>query len=419
MRSDKFSLGYRIFLSFCLAGILSQSRTAAAQTENILYSFNGATNGPEFPSPGLIADSHGNFYGTTGAGSNGCTGNACGTVFELSPRTGGTWGLKVLHAFSRNGSDGWNPVVGVVMDSTGNLYGTTYAGGTYGEGAAFKLSRQPGTTTWTEQIIHSFGAYQGDGLQPQSALLIGASGRLYGTTYFGGAHGFGTVFELLPKADGIWAEGIVHSFNNNGVDGTYPQAALISGSAGNLYGTTTVNGAGGGGTAYELMPKTGGGWTQTTIYSFALSAPSVLTLGPDGSLYGTDNNGGANSLGSVFKLVPGVGGTWTQQVLYSFCQLSDCADGQTPGSGVLFDSTGNLYGLTSAGGAYFSGTAWKLTPGSGGSYSQSVLHSFGNTGDGFGLYYGYGLVFGSDGNLYGDTPSGGANNYGTVFQLTP
>ncbi len=419
MQSKTFFIKFGVALVLSVAVIASVSRTAIAQTETVIYSFNISNNGGVFPSPGLIADSQGNFYGTTGADSDGCTGSGCGTVFELSPKAGGGWAFKVLHAFSRNGTDGWNPVVGVAIDANGNLYGTTYAGGASGEGVAFKVSRKPGTTTWTEEVIHSFGAYQGDGLQPQSSLLIGTNGHLYGTTYFGGAHTFGTVFELVPKAGGTWQEGIVHSFSNNGVDGTNPQAALIADSAGNLYGATQENGAGGGGTAYKLTPKAGGGWTESTIYSFAAPAPSVLTLGADGSLYGTDNNGGANSLGSVFKLIPGTGGTWTQQVLYSFCQSSQCADGQTPGSGVVLDASGNLYGLTSAGGAYFSGTAWKLTPGSGGTYTQSVLHSFGSAGDGFGLYYGYGLVFGTDGNLYGTTPSGGANNYGTVFQLTP
>jgi uncharacterized repeat protein (TIGR03803 family) len=418
MRSKKHSLGLTALLAVFSMTTFSATERAAAQTETILYSFSNLNNGGEFPNGGLIADAKGNLYGTAGAASSTCTGSGCGTVFVVSPKTGGGWALKVLHTFSRNGTDGWNPVVGVALDAAGNVYGTTYAGGAYGEGVAFKLTRKPGTTTWTEQVVHSFGAYQGDGLQPQSSLLIDATGRVFGTTYFGGAHGYGTVFELAPKAGGTWLEAIVHNFNNNGVDGIYPQAQLIFDAAGNLYGTTTGGGASGGGTAFQLTPKTGGGWTQNTLYSFATAAPSRVTMGSDGSLYGTDNNGGTNSLGSVFKLSPATGG-WTQQVLYSFCSQSSCPDGQTPTSGVTIDASGNLYGVTAAGGAYFNGTAFKLTPGSGGTYSESTLHSFGNTGDGFGLFYGYGLVFGAGSNLYGTTPSGGANNYGTVFEITP
>jgi uncharacterized repeat protein (TIGR03803 family) len=175
-----------------------------------------------------------------------------------------------------------------------------------------------------EKVLHSFNRNGGDGYQPSGGLIFDAAGNLYGTTFWGGAYNYGTVFELTPEAGGHWAEKVLHTFNQNGIDGFYPHAGLIFDAAGNLYGTTNQGGANGykGGTVFELSPRAGGGWTESILHEFGnvgdgYDLYSALIFDSVGNLYGTTVEGGAGC-GTVFELSPQAGGAWSEQVLHSF-----------------------------------------------------------------------------------------------------
>jgi uncharacterized repeat protein (TIGR03803 family) len=341
---------------------------------------------------------------------------------------------KLLHSFNNNGKDGTYPYANLIFDASGNLYGTTEAGGAHGYGAVFEFSPKTGGG-WTEKLLHSFGATSTDAQRPAAGLILDASGNLYGTTNAGGVYGYGAVFELSPKTGGGWTEKLLHSFNENGVDGAKPNAVLIFDGAGNLYGTTLLGGAVGGpdypyGTVFELSPTAGGHWTETVLYSFGPTSTDVtdgynpfssLIFDGVGNLYGTTGYGGAYQDGTVFELSPAAGGGWTEAVLYSFGATS--TDGYNPFSSLIFDGVGNLYGTTNNGGAYHfhNGTVFELSPEAGGLWTETVLHSFNKNGTN--NQYGYapyaGLIFDASGNLYGTTTDGGTSGNGTVFEFSP
>jgi uncharacterized repeat protein (TIGR03803 family) len=273
-------------------------------TETVLYSFRSGTDGA-VPGAGLIFDAAGNLYGTTTAG-----GPNNGTVFELTPTTAGGWTEQVLYRFcsQANCTDGQYPYGSLIFDAAGNLYGTTEFGGTYGAGTVFKLTPAAGGG-WTETVLYSFGRGT-DGASPLVGLIFDVVGNLYGTTTFGGTYGAGTVFELTPTAGGGWTETVLHSFNpNNGTDGFNPYAGLIFDAAGNLYGTTYYGGSYGGGTVFELTPAAGGGWTETVLRSFGNGTDGFwpyagLIFDHAGNLYGTTEYGGTHNYGTVFELTP-------------------------------------------------------------------------------------------------------------------
>jgi len=344
--------------------------TATGWTQTVLYSFNpngvdgfGATGG-------LVFDASGNLYGTTEFGGTGnCTnGFGCGTVFELSPSGGGAWTETIVHNFQ--GSDGWEVHAGLITDAAGNLYGTTANGGTYGQGTAFELSRGAGGS-WTVTTLHHFTGGS-DGGVPFGSLLLDASGNLYGMTSAGGGksaecrYGCGTVFELHRFKGGNWAEKTLHSFSQNIEDGRYPYAGLIFDSSGNLYG---VAGSGGGhlssGIVFELTPAADGSWTETVLYNFNNQRPDGinpsgnLIFDTSGNLYGVTLLGGSHSHGTAFELSPAASGSWTETTLHDFSDND--GDGYNPISGLTFDAAGNLYGTTGSGGLYGEGTAYEIT----------------------------------------------------------
>jgi len=217
MRSKNFSVGLAAMLAMLAVTPFMISARATAQQEKILHSFNGTDGaGPGAP---LIMDAKGNFYGTTVAGGTGTgCGSGCGTVFELTH--GGGWTAKVLHQFTLNsGKDGVNPRAGLIFDAAGNLYGTTYGGGAHDEGMVFELSPSAGGR-WTEKILYSFKRHA-DGIYPWAGLIFDSAGNLYGTTLYGGAFSQGTVFELTPSPGGGWTEKLLHQFGN-GTDGIGP-----------------------------------------------------------------------------------------------------------------------------------------------------------------------------------------------------
>lgn len=366
--------------------------SCAAGTESVLHSFgSGATDGV-LPDAGLVMDGAGNLYGTTEGGGV----SVQGTVFEID--AAGT--ESVLYSFAGN-TDGSSPQADLLRDSAGNLYGTTFSGGANSYyGTVFKIS-----AAGTESIVHSFTALvTGDGGSPLAGLIMDNAGNLYGTTYVGGTNNDGTVF----KIDATGTESVLFSFPTGTNDNANPRASLIMDSSGNLYGTTVFGGANNGGTVFRIS-ATG---SESTVYSFGSSASdgwypeSQLTMDSDGNLYGTTTDGGASNSGTVFK----IGTDGTERVLYSFG--SSAADGLNPGAGLVFGSDGDLYGTTYAGGANGDGTVFKISVGG----TESVLYSFGSSASD-GMNPVGGLAIDSVGNLYGTTTRGGVNNDGTVFKI--
>lgn len=392
MKYNKLRAGLNVALTIFVVAFLV-TNAAGAPREKILYNFGPSKHVGVFPMAGLIFDSSGNLYGTTSGGTHhrNCGFDGCGTVFKLSPKANAEWNETQLWSFDV--SDGFNPTAALIFDGDGNLYSTTQEGGgaevqnlahSNGDAAGnvFELSPRQGGG-WRETVLHTFSSSRRGGSLPASSLIFDGSGNLYGTTSSSGV-GWGVAFELSPKSRGGWKETVLHVFKFNGKDGNDPQGNLILDASGNLYGTT----AGGGdcnqqygcGTVFELSPKSGGGWKETLLHNF---------------------NGN---------------------------------DGEIPYAGLIFDAVGTLYGTTFAGGtgtcsdgSGFSGcgTVFELTPKTGGGWTETVLYSFKGK-DGDGSYPTAGVVIDAAGNLYGTTEYGGGvsntycvNGCGSVFKLTP
>lgn len=324
--------------------------------------------------------------------------------------------FTVLYTF--DGADGAIPIGGLLQGTGGELYGTaSFGGGTSGEGAVFKIT-PGGSLTTLYNFCPQGGRSCPDGAVPKAKMVQGSDGNFYGTTAGGGAHNVGTIFKITPSG----ALTTLHSFD--GADGSDPQG-LVQGTDGNFYGTAILGGRGHGplcfgkedlrcGTVFKITP----GGVFKTLYSFCSQGgnkctdgadpDAELVQGADGNFYGITVNGGADGCGSgcgtVFKITPGGGLT----MLHDF----DETDGQYPVGALAQGTDGNFYGTTSYGGTDGDGTIYKITP-------DGVLTTLYNfdffTDDGPG--YG-GLVQGSDGNFYGTTSGGGANNQGTVFSIT-
>ena len=396
--------------------VTTGTRAVAQNPEEVLFNFAQPESVP-YPS-GLSSDAAGNLYGTTADGGA----NAGGTVFELSPLAGGGWAEKTLFRFSPIENYSYSPLGGVVPDSAGNLYGTTYfggKGGTYG-GTVFELKPQA-DGTWAGTVLHSFREGYGDGILPRGALIFDSAGNLYGTTSEGGSDCCGTVFELTPQADGSWQETVLHSFN--GTDGDNPLAGVTLDAAGNLYGTTLQGGAEGGGTAFELK-HSADGVSFSTLYNFVYNGESgsypdcTLAFDAAGNLYGTTSGGGrAYNYGTVFELTPTGGGEWTETVVHYF---GHGVDGTQPAAGLTADAFGNFYGTAVGGGAFGGGMVFRLTPSTGGTWIETPVHSFDSFGNGKdGKTPVARMIFDAAGNLYGTTVSGGNYGIGTVYEITP
>ena len=400
----------RVFIGTAIATAalaVTLATAALAQTETVIYSFTGGSDGGD-PNGGVILDAKGNLYGTVVLGGA----NAAGAVFELTPNTGGGWTETVLYSFSFSSGDGYLPSSGLIFDTHGNLYGETTGGGTVGAGTIFELS--PGSNgIWTEKTLYSF-AGGADGNAPYShTLALDHSGNLYGVTEGGGTSGFGTVFELVAGTNGTWSKNILHSFTQED-DGGLPYAEqLVLDSSGNVYGTTLQAGAHDYGVVFELVRGSNGSWSEKVLHAFAggvdgSSPEGGLIFDAAGNLYG-------DSAYSVFQLVPGSNGKWTENILHTFRGGSD---GSGPDSAITFDKAGHLYGTTYGGGLH-RGTVFALTPHSNGTWTDTVLHSFSSTG-GDGVFPGFsGLAIDSHGNLFGTTGTGGNSNAGAVFEVSP
>jgi uncharacterized repeat protein (TIGR03803 family) len=465
-------------LALFTTAVISAGPTHAA-TETILHSFTGGSDGA-YPNSGLLHDESGTLFGTTmegGTGPSACQDISganvkCGTVFMLTPPPRGKteWTETVLHSFS--GGDGRFPNGNLILgecedawrDSTRwrcrpdrpferparhVLYGTTTAGGTANMGTVFKLTPpNGGETDWTETVIYNFKGGR-DGSQP-SAVIADDSGALYGTTPFGGtapsSDGNGTVFKLTPPATdrSEWTKTVLHSFTGgigDSTDGATPNGGLVFDRSGAIYGTTNSGGTGptiyDDGTVFKLRPSANGIWHETVLLSFigigaaaqagAFPNPGLI-IDDAGALFGTTSYGGDLSCaygfgcGVVFELSPPrlERGDWTESVLYAFKgYFTTSTDGGIPLAGVVRNGSGILYGTTAYGGSTFVGTAYELSPPATeeASWTETILYSFlGLPQDGVGSGA---AILDRRGVLYGTTASGGANNFGTVFEVRP
>jgi uncharacterized repeat protein (TIGR03803 family) len=287
-------------------------------------------------------------------------------VFVLTPSSDG-WHETTL--LDLNDSDGAVPTAGVILDTSGNLYGTTPGGGPNGGGVAYELT--PGSGGWNETILNAFyPSYYGQpapgGSSPYASLIADAAGNLYGTTYAGGANcsgwSCGTVYELRPLSGGGWQEIVLHRFVNNGKDGGTPGwGALFMDKLGTLYGTTAGGGCCGG-VIYKLTPKANGHWKETILYSFQGGAsgegPNAgVVMDNSGNLYGTTDYGGSGC-GVIYRLAPRPKDKWKYTVLHTFAGIDGCL----PEGNFVLDKKGNLYGGTVLGGPTDNGVVFELTP---------------------------------------------------------
>jgi uncharacterized repeat protein (TIGR03803 family) len=369
----------------------------------------------------LTLDAKGNLYGATNGG--GAYGD--GMIFEVRRRPHGKWSLIVVHDF--NGTDGSSPNGGMIFDRAGNLYGTTKGGGATYAGTVFKLTPGRNSVNWTYSILYSFcpegwgsGCPEGD--PPDVGVVMDSAGNLYGTTGGGGSNGYGVAFELTPGSGG-WIYSVLYNFCPGGYpckDGGGTLAGLIFGPGDGLYGTAADGGAYSAGAVFQLSYASGG-WYEDLLYSFCSGGfpckdgggPGYgLVFDSSGGLYGTANGGandcGGAGCGAVFELAPNGNGGWIETVLYSF---RPGQSGFSPSSGLIFDKGGSLYGTAAGGGLggcpYGCGVVYKLTP-EGGKWKYTVLHKFNGT-DGA---WPDGVVLDERGNLYGPA-------YNAVFEITP
>ena len=331
------------------AGVVFKMSTSGQET--VVHNFAGGSDGAN-PQARLVMDAAGNLYGTTYSGG---VSNA-GTVFKVT-RSGKE---KVLYSFS-GGADGGSPIAGLTIDKAGNLYGTTSTGGANGSGTVLKLAVPTvAGGSWTESVLRSFGAGT-DGATPVAGVTLDESGNLYGTTSAGGTYGYGTVFQLKPLASG-WTENILHDFTL-GTDGGIPYAGVTLGGKGILYGAATDGGGGtngGGGTVFELTHGSGG-WTfnvLSVLSGWDVSGTFRDLLVESGKIYATTHCDGTDRDGTVYELTL-ANGTWTYNSLYEF---TGGTDGFYSFSNLVSDKAGNLYGTVAYGGSQGAGVAFMVTP---------------------------------------------------------
>jgi uncharacterized repeat protein (TIGR03803 family) len=271
--------------------------------ESVLHSFDLDGVDGQYPSGNIVLDSSGNIYGTTSVGgsSGNCGDQGCGVVFKVTPSGTET----ILHTFTGGTTDGCNPfAVGLFLGPNKTLYGATPGCGTYGYGTVYAVNQ-----SGKEKIIRNFNFGSGKGVEPSGGVIVDNSGNIYGTTIYGGHFvncgqmlGCGTVFKLTPAG----AETILHSFSANGIDGYNPQfETLTLDSVGNLYGTTKAGGTNGVGIAFQISPS----GKEAILYNFGAGVtdaayPNSLVFGKNNTLFGTSYGGGSLASGTVFRLIP-------------------------------------------------------------------------------------------------------------------
>jgi uncharacterized repeat protein (TIGR03803 family) len=381
----RFGLG----LAVAVQGMTVTSGRATAGNLTAIASFNGS-NGSD-PTGTVAIDSKDNIYGTAQAGGA----NGQGTVWEIA---NGTTNITALTTFDLSNGSGNVPSSGVTIDSAGNLYGTTAYGPLVpftAEGTVWQIAS--GTSNLT--TLASFTVYGSSGFRPYAGVTIDGSGNLYGTAVFGGANGYGTVWEIAKGTTNLTILGAFNGSNGGG-----PSAGVTVSAAGNLYGTTGYNGANGDGTVWEIAKGT---TNLTALASFngSIGTSGGVTIDSAGNLFGTSAGGGANGYGTVWEIAKG---TTTLTVLASF----NGVNGSFPDGNITIDGAGNLYGTAQTGGANGQGTVWEIANGT---TDITALASFtysngaGPTG---------GVTIDAAGNLYGVAQYGGANGDGTVWMYS-
>jgi uncharacterized repeat protein (TIGR03803 family) len=336
------------------------------------------------PRAGLAVDAAGNLFGTTGGGvpaSVGPSGDPNGSVFEIAA---GSTTLTTLVVF--NGANGANPNAVLTLDTAGNVYGTTDDGGDYGDGTVFTIAHGSSALTTIVSFTGANGAY------PITPLTLDSSGNLYGTTSSGGVYGYGEIFEI-PKGSNTLS--VLYAFTYSGKSS--PPSGLTVDAAGNLYGTFNNS-------VFELA---NGSKAITTLAFFSPTyVRAGVTLDAAGNLYGTTNNGGPAADGTVFEIPAG---STTVTTIASF----GGSNGSVPDSGVILDSSHNLFGSTYQGGPQNFGTVFEIAAGSN---AITTLASFnGNNGE----YPAGPLALDGNGRLYGVTEFGGPAGEGTIYAMTP
>jgi uncharacterized repeat protein (TIGR03803 family) len=467
------SIHRRIWITLALAtGLLSGagalSPASAVYTETVLHSMCGSascTDGEDVPVQ--LLDSGGVLYGVAAGGSH-----SGGIVFSYDTSTST---YTVLYNFCSTHvvghptvcSDGESPATKLIIDETGNLYGTTQLGGNVANaGTVFELQKPVGAGSWTYHNIYKFcpdeidGIICEDGDDPLSGLTYAgaASGTpydgsslLFGATFTGGSdaegsYGNGTLF-ALQLSSGVWSEKVLYEFCPSCTesctgcgDGVRPYGTFVMDANNKFWGTTIEGGRQGRGMAYEIAPSSStlwtAIWTRTVLYNFCWAGgtscpdgtfPNGVVLDASGNVFGTAS-GGAHNDGLLYELVPGSclefggdGPYWCQNDKHDFCSSAGCADGSNPNGDLVMDASGNLYGTTSGGGSHAivaggAGTVFKQT-----STTESVLYKFCKTSstcaDGEGPSAG--VVLDGAGNFFGPTGLGGANAQGVLYKLAP
>lgn len=424
---------------FLVAVLLVGASSASAQTETVLYSFGASGGGILSPYYGLTIDGRGRLFGASHYGGD----HNLGGVFALARSQDGSWQEQVVHGFEGGANDGSLPFAEVVVNESGDVYGTTFGGGTgrcrgwEGCGTVFKL-KERGPGKWTARILYDFRDEGNRYAVGPTGVFLRGKRDVYGTSISGGKYGAGEFFRLTCQADGHWTHTALYDFPFDTDTSEYPTSGLVMDSQGNLYGTSSGGGDHHLGTVFQLSPNPGR-WTEQTLYSFdhegsGSYGPTLnanLAIDGQGNLYGTTQLGGhvedytcPFGCGFVFKVSRGPDGSWSKQNLHEFLGGED---GAWPYDGVIVDAAGNVYGTTRHGGGagscaagdnvLYCGTVFKLTPQPDGSYVETILHSFSDKPDGAEPYAR--PVLDSAGNLYGTTIFGGSLRFGTVYQISP
>ncbi len=418
------------------AVMVASLATSSSSQETVIHKFTGPDG--TGPAGDLIFDAAGNLYGVAERGgmvtTSGDCASGCGTVYKLSPTSAGGWRKTILYQFT-GGNNGYNPSAGLVFDGAGNLYGTAWftSATNWPGGVVFMLSPAP-TGFWKYSVLHNFGEGR-DGSGPASRLIFDASGNLYGTTYAGGIYGYGTVFELSPSATGTWTETVLYEFGSYSGDGVFPVGDLILDSNGDLYGITGEGGTvtkDSYGIVFQLSPNQAGGWTETALHTFTGSNSSGgmypnggLIVDKSGNFYGVANSGGnlarckGLGCGVVFKMDR----SGNETVLYTFEARKD---GAFPGLGLTMDAKGSLYGITWGDGlgGVIRARVYKLAADPSGGWTETVLHVFHGGTDGGSpssrlIFTGSGRLLGTAafGGILGDCNLNGQLGCGVVYEV--
>ena len=399
-------MGSSTVLGVARSSLVQTVTLASSPTFTTLLDFNN-TEG-ETPEAGLIADTAGDLFGTTVYGGA----HGAGTAFELA-NTGTGYASTSTTLVSFSNTSGYNPHGSLITDAAGDLFGTTFTGGVFGDGTVFEIANTGTGYASTPTVLASFNGTNASG--PQGSLFIDAAGDLFGTSVGGGAVGYGAVFEIANSGTG-YASAPITLASFNGTNGAYPYAGLIADAAGNLFGTTDGGGTNNEGTVFEIA-RISGGYASgpTTLVSFnamdGAGPYDALIADAAGDLFGTTQGGGANAAGTVFEIVK-TGGSYasTPATLVTF----NGTNGAYPKSGLIADAAGNLFGTTQSGGANGYGTVFEIVNNVG-SYAGTPITVFSFNGlDGAAPN---GLIADAAGNLFGTASIDGTNAQGTVFEL--